>query len=172
MSIDLLYSAAATSSSVAFSLVANTSRGGIRQEEFFFFFCRMKRPTFAFQQKWLETAEKHEMDHPLQGAVHDGIRIHPQTKQTSFYVPNFWFEPEEESTPEFVEYIEYIKEQVYDPVNQERWIWNEGDFLIWDNRNLMHTMSGGWAVGERVFNRCSIGREKPIGVGRDLLLFQ
>lgn len=113
-----------------------------------------------------------ERDHALQGAIHDGVRIHPETKQTSFYVPNFWFEPEEESTPEFVEYIEYIKEQVYDPVNQERWIWNEGDMVIWDNRNLMHTMSGGWNAGERIFNRCSIGTEKPIGVSENLVLFE
>ena len=113
-----------------------------------------------------------QRDHALQGAVHDGIRIHPETKRTSFYVPNFWFKPEEESTPEFVEYIEYIKEQVYDPVNQERWIWNEGDMVIWDNRNLMHTMSGGWNAGERIFNRCSIGREKPVGVSENLVLFE
>ena len=39
--------------------------------------------------------------------------------------------------------------------------WEEGDLFIWDNRNLMHTFEGGWALGSRIFDKVEYGHEKP-----------
>ena len=110
----------------------------------------------------------------IRGAVHDAVRKHTVTHNKSFFAPNFSFGPVDGSRndPEFGKYLNGVGEQVKDPANQERWIWNEGDMVIWDNRNLMHTMSGGWNAGERIFNRCAIGREKPVGVSENLVLFE
>ena len=110
------------------------------------------------------------------GAIHDAVRKHAVTYKKSFFAPNFAFGPADgygsRDDPEFGKYLNWVGEQVKDPANQERWIWNEGDLVIWDNRNLMHTMSGGWNAGERIFNRCAIGREKPVGVSENLVLFE
>ena len=110
----------------------------------------------------------------IRGAVHDAVRKHTVTHNKSFFAPNFSFGPVDGSRndPEFGKYLNWVGEQCKDPANQERWIWNEGDMVIWDNRNLMHTMSGGWNAGERIFNRCAIGREKPVGVSENLVLFE
>ena len=49
--------------------------------------------------------------------------------------------------------------------NQDNWIWwrwNEGDFLVWDNRCFIHSFTGGWDVGDRIFHRFPVGVEKPV----------
>tara|TARA_B100000029_G_scaffold335106_2_gene327232 strand:+ start:7475 stop:8401 length:927 start_codon:yes stop_codon:yes gene_type:complete len=37
--------------------------------------------------------------------------------------------------------------------------WEEGDVMIWDNRNTVHTFHGGWRLGERVFRKLELGLE-------------
>ena len=37
--------------------------------------------------------------------------------------------------------------------------WEEGDVMIWDNRNTVHTFHGGWRLGERVFRKLELGCE-------------
>lgn len=56
-----------------------------------------------------------------------------------------------------LEYCSYIEDYLKDSNNWVTWSWSEGDFLLWDNRNVIHSYSGGWVEGERIFNRSDIG---------------
>ena len=40
------------------------------------------------------------------------------------------------------------------------WSWKKNDFIIWDNRALLHTFSGGWEKKDRIFSRSNIGSEE------------
>ena len=42
------------------------------------------------------------------------------------------------------------------------WEWDEGDFIIWDNRNIIHSVTGGWKIGDRIFNKINAKMEKAI----------
>ena len=59
--------------------------------------------------------------------------------------------------PEFVEYMQWIHDQINDPENQQWFRWEEGNFLIWDNRCNLHSFSG-W-MGPRSFNRGLVGMD-------------
>lgn len=57
-------------------------------------------------------------------------------------------------------YCEYVYDYLHDENNWIVWEWSEGDFIVWDNRNLIHSYSGGWIEGERIFNRADCGNSK------------
>jgi len=59
-----------------------------------------------------------------------------------------------------LEYCTYIEDYLKDSNNWVTWSWSEGDFLLWDNRNVIHSYSGGWIEGQRIFNRSDIGESK------------
>lgn len=55
------------------------------------------------------------------------------------------------------EYSRYVDSYL---MNESNWIkmhWEENDFLMWDNTNLIHSFSGGWSDDDRSFDRADAG---------------
>jgi len=95
------------------------------------------------------------------GTVGSAFRTHPVTGVTSLYYSSPEMIPEKGMTPEFEGYLTWLSEQTNDLDNQQMWQWDQGDLVIWDNRNQIHSITGGWEIGDRIFNRCLTGDEMP-----------
>ena len=109
--------------------------------------------------------------------VHPLLRTHPLTGVTGFHMNSRAMRPEESPTltpdtpqneqyngtpPEFQELMNWMWGEIENQDNWIWWRWNEGDFLVWDNRCFIHSFTGGWDVGDRIFHRFPIGMEKPV----------
>lgn len=92
---------------------------------------------------------------------HPALRTHPVTGETSLY----WGGADTRLVGGNTKWFEQIKnivmEYLLDQSNWWTWEWSEGDVLVWDNRCLIHSFSPGWERNERIFDRGSIGHEKP-----------
>ena len=129
---------------------------------------------------------KHDVNGPTDnhfgeeaGSYHRALRTHPISKRTSVFFsgisvtlanfenPNIPYTPQ--GTPDdsqfkkLWEFMGYDVMKAFDPDHPCLYAreWEEGDLFIWDNRNLMHTFEGGWALGSRIFDKVEYGHEKP-----------
>ena len=124
---------------------------------------------------------KHVVSNYDQGGVdinvHPILRTHPLTGVTGFHISTRGMRPEESPTlafdtpeneqyngtpPEFQELMKWMWGEIENQDNWIWWRWDEGDFLVWDNRCFIHSFTGGWDVGDRIFHRFPIGMEKPV----------
>ncbi len=116
-------------------------------------------------------------DHGVDINVHPLLRTHPLTGVTGFHMNSRAMRPEESPTltfdtpqneqyndtpPEFQELMKWMWGEIENQDNWIWWRWNEGDFLVWDNRCFIHSFTGGWDVGDRIFHRFPVGMEKPV----------
>lgn len=107
-------------------------------------------------------------DDPPLSAEHPAITSHPVTKKISLCYPgrdgggNLACVPSDGSIEQWQEYEDWMWDYINASENQFRMKWEEGDFLIWDNRSCIHNYFGGWETEERVFDRYNIGTEAPL----------
>lgn len=105
------------------------------------------------------------------------LRTHPITKETIlFWTCGFWSgtsnplsKVDKNIAPAlklkgsqedwFYDFSDWILKEFQNKNNWGIWNWNENDFIIWDNRALLHSFSGGWNKEERIFLRTNIGDE-------------
>ena len=105
-------------------------------------------------------------DPPL-SSEHPALATHPITGRTSLCYPGrdgggaLACVPTDGSIEQWQEYEDWIWEYMNAPENQFRMNWEEGDFLIWDNRSCIHNYFGGWRAEERIFDRFCIGHTEP-----------
>jgi alpha-ketoglutarate-dependent taurine dioxygenase len=92
--------------------------------------------------------------------THSALRTHPVTGETMLYWTGNDTELENDE-PWFNEFRKWVTGFLADKSNWYRWQWHEGDFIIWDNRALIHSVSPGWKHEERVFTRGETGLEAP-----------
>lgn len=59
----------------------------------------------------------------------------------------------------FKEFSSWVFDELQNKSNWAVWSWSKNDFIIWDNRALLHTFSGGWDKKDRIFSRSNIGNE-------------
>ena len=97
-----------------------------------------------------------------EGIVRWAYRTHPITGNTSLYYSNDEIAPSGGMTIEFQNYMNWFKDYRRNEDNFMRWEWDVGDLVIWDNRNIVHSVSGGWKIGDRVFNKVNSKPEEPI----------
>jgi alpha-ketoglutarate-dependent taurine dioxygenase len=97
-----------------------------------------------------------------EGVVRWAYRTHPVTGNISLYYSNDSISPSGGMTMEFQNYMDWFKEYRGNEDNIIRWEWDVGDFIIWDNRNILHSVSGGWKIGDRIFNKVNSKPEEPI----------
>jgi hypothetical protein len=120
--------------------------------------------------------------------IHPALRTHPVTGKTALCLSNANCVPEgyefntvprydgEERTwnentkemdyyqdgdlpQEFMEYIAWFKDELPKEENRNWWHWEEGNFIIWDNRNTYHSFSGYQFGPTRVFDKGMCGSD-------------
>ena len=105
-------------------------------------------------------------DPPL-SSEHPTFATHPITGRISLCYPGrdgggmLACVPSDGSVEQWQEYEDWMWDYINAPENQFRMKWEQGDFLIWDNRSCIHNYMGGWRIDERLFDRYSIGAEAP-----------
>jgi alpha-ketoglutarate-dependent taurine dioxygenase len=118
----------------------------------------------------------HNCDMGVNFSSHPFLRTHPVTGRTGlhlsarkmvpegFPVPGpttDFYDEHKNTTPEFEGLMEWLWNHVHDDGMWDWWRWEEGDFLLWDNRCFVHSFTGGWDIGDRVFHRALVGDEVP-----------
>ena len=100
------------------------------------------------------------------GYIASPYRINPETGNICLYYSNDDMTPVDGMTTEFQSYLDWFR--AYRESNFTEgdvyltWEWDEGDFIIWDNRNIIHSVTGGWKIGDRIFNKINAKMEKAI----------
>lgn len=95
------------------------------------------------------------------GSAHPALRTHPVTGETSLYWSGADTRLVGGEAEWFIELKKLVTDYLVDQSNWWTWEWSEGDVLVWDNRCLIHSFSPGWTREQRIFDRGSIGHEKP-----------
>ena len=119
---------------------------------------------------------KHQAHGDKEHGIHPVLRTHPITARTGLHISGRFMVPEKcnmfnldlpeseqylDTPPQYQEFMAWLWQEIKNPENWEWWRWQEGDFLLWDNRCFVHSFTGGWSRGDRVFHRIVIGYEKP-----------
>ena len=122
-----------------------------------------------------------DLNRDAEPQIHPALRTHPITGETGLCVSDSRMLPMgapkdaygsgwlaagrhrgygymgSDQQPEFQEYMDWLFDEINDPENQQWFRWEEGNFLIWDNRCHLHSFSG-WD-GSRNFNRALAGMD-------------
>ena len=81
--------------------------------------------------------------------IHPLIKVHPENKKICLYINPIRIEKIIGlSTKETITLLDELMHYVSKPKNEYRHIWKDGDFVIWDNRILMHTANGDYDMKE------------------------
>ena len=78
--------------------------------------------------------------------------FNPNTKEYDYF-------KEGDLPQEFVEYMAWFKGELNKEENRHWWHWEEGHFIIWDNRCTYHSFSGYEFGPTRVFDKGMVGHE-------------
>lgn len=107
------------------------------------------------------------IDDPVRGpaevVAHPALRTHPDTGETMLY----WSGPAtalecDGAVPDWFEELKQCVDNYgANKSNRWSWEWEVGDFLVWDNRAVIHGFTPGWERENRIFDRYQIGEEKP-----------
>jgi alpha-ketoglutarate-dependent taurine dioxygenase len=106
----------------------------------------------------------------LENRTHKAIRVHPVTGENIlFWTGGFGDLNKKESyiislnnEIWFNNFSDWVLSELQNKNNWGIWSWNKDDYLIWDNRALIHSFTAGWNKEDRVFNRSNIGLEKTL----------
>jgi hypothetical protein len=104
----------------------------------------------------------------LENRAHKATRVHSITgEDILFFTAGFGDLSKKESyilssnnEIWFNNFSDWVLSELQDKNNWGIWSWNKDDYLIWDNRALIHSFTGGWNKEDRIFNRSNIGLEK------------
>jgi taurine dioxygenase len=81
--------------------------------------------------------------------IHPLIKVHPENKKICLYINPIRIEKIIGlSTKETITLLDELMHYVSKPKNEYRHIWKDGDFVIWDNRILMHKANGDYDMQE------------------------
>jgi taurine dioxygenase len=100
-----------------------------------------------------------QVSHPL-------VRVHPETGRRSLYINPIRIDSiigmdDTEALPLLEELLAHTIQEKY----QYRHVWRSGDFVMWDNRCLMHKANGDYDhAEERYMYRMMLEGNAPIGV--------
>ncbi len=120
-------------------------------------------------KEYLEDLRLHH--YPLPGQkmnTHPAIRTHPVTGKTSLCLSSQRIVPEGSDIEngeqwhllpeEFCTYMQWFGEQLAMEENRNWWRWEEGNFILWDNRCTFHSFSGyKYGTENRIFTKGMAG---------------
>lgn len=93
-------------------------------------------------------------------ATYSALRTHPVTGETALYWSGGDTQPSE-NVPWFDDFKAWVNSFLADRRNWYAWRWQKGDFIIWDNRAVIHSVTPGWRHDQRKFTRGQYGLETP-----------
>ena len=90
------------------------------------------------------------LDHKKNEVFHPLVKIHPETRLKSLYINPIRIDQisnfSDEQTLDLInELMQYVNSLKYEYRHQ----WKVGDFVIWDNRTLMHKANGDYDMSEK-----------------------
>lgn len=92
----------------------------------------------------------------------DALIKHPVTDEKMLFWPSWYVGLDDGDEPWFDELVEWTRGYMSNKDNWFFWSWKENDFVMFDNRALVHSFEGGWVSENRVFSQGGIGSGKLI----------
>jgi hypothetical protein len=89
----------------------------------------------------------------------DALVVHPETKEKILFWPSWYVGLDGGDEPWFDELVEWVRTYMLDENNWFIWSWHENDFVMFDNRALVHSFEGGWDSENRIFSQGGIGSD-------------
>ena len=93
-------------------------------------------------------------------AAYDALRTHPVTGETVLFWTGAETRPVQD-VPWFNDFKQWVQQFLADQRNWYQWEWRQGDFIIWDNQAVIHSVTPGWKHDQRIFTRGETGLEIP-----------
>lgn len=93
------------------------------------------------------------------------LHSHPETREPIFFYPGWNAEiiqNDEISSEECQQIKDWARSYFLDSKNWTAWKWKENDFIMWDNRCLIHRFEGGWESDKRVFSQGGVDGFPPM----------
>lgn len=93
------------------------------------------------------------------------LHAHPHTAEGILFYPGWNAEivPNEYATKEICDEIKnWVRNYFLNSDNWLAWGWRENDFIMWDNRSLIHRFEGGWESDKRIFSQGGVDGSPPI----------
>ena len=99
----------------------------------------------------------------IKKVIHPLIRTHPETRKKCLYINPIRIENIINYTEQqTIDLLNQLMELVYSKKFEYRHKWQVGDFVIWDNRILMHKANGDYNMNEkRYLYRIMLKGDKP-----------
>ncbi len=95
-------------------------------------------------------------DHPSESAVHDIVRIHPDTGKAGLYINKMFVTRFDGMTAaESKPLIDYLDAHMSSPQFTCRISWNENQVVMWDNRFTLHYPINDFSGHLRLLQRCT-----------------
>ena len=89
-------------------------------------------------------------DHKNNEVFHPLVKIHPETGLKSLYINPIRIEQiSNYSDKKTIDLIDELMEHVNSLKFEYRHKWEVGDFVVWDNRTLMHKANGDYDMSEK-----------------------
>jgi len=88
--------------------------------------------------------------------MHPSICSHPDTNRISIFYNGQ--NTVAKDNDKWVEYKLSLLKIFESPKNQLSLIWGKNDLVIWDNRCVAHSLTGGFNHGERIYDKYEIGK--------------
>jgi hypothetical protein len=87
----------------------------------------------------------------------DALVVHPETHEKILFWPSWYVGLDGGDEPWFDELVEWVRAYMLNEDNWFIWSWHENDFVMFDNRALVHSFEGGWESKNRIFSQGGIG---------------
>jgi hypothetical protein len=90
------------------------------------------------------------------------FHVHPVTNEKIMFWPSWYVKLHGKEKPWFEDLVDWVRAYFSDESNWFVWSWRKEDFLMFDNRALVHSFEGGWESEKRVFSQGGIGSAVPV----------
>ena len=115
-----------------------------------------------FKQKLMgSTIEEWKMNKTKLLNLWKPFHVHPYTNEKIMFWPSWWVKFHGKEEPWFDDLVEWVRSYLKDTENWYSWSWRKHDFIMFDNRALVHSFEGGWESEKRIFSQGGLGGLPP-----------
>ena len=110
-----------------------------------------------------KTGENRQKLADLAPVRHPVVRVHPESGEKGLFVnPTFTAYIEGFSIDQSRAVLDMLYEHTVQPERVVRWVWQEGDVAMWDNRSTAHYAAADY-VEPRLMHRITVRGDQPYG---------
>ena len=111
-----------------------------------------------------QRAFRQAFEKPDYRTEHPVVRVHPETGERTLLAGDFVRSFVGLDNHESSVLLELLQRRITMPENTIRWIWEQGDVAIWDNRATQHRAIDDYDGQHRLMHRVTLMGDVPVNV--------